>query len=72
MADEIALMVDIVSPLLKGLLVEQAIEEYAAQNLPGTFDSAKSTINVIVERAAKPPCEVIQRHNSDAPREAAQ
>jgi HK97 family phage portal protein len=53
MEGQVALLVDFVSPMLKGLLVEQGIEEYAAQGFPGAFDTQKSSVSRIVELAAK-------------------
>lgn len=53
MAKEIDVMIDFVSPLLKGLLIEQAMIEYQAQGFDGNFDSAKDTIKRTVALAAK-------------------
>lgn len=50
---EVAALVDFVGPMLKGLMLEQAIEEYRAQGFPGSFDSGKTSISDIVDRAAK-------------------
>ncbi|MEP2085064.1 MAG: phage portal protein [Bauldia litoralis] len=52
-ASEIAIMVDMISPLLRGLMIEQAIEEYAAQGFEGSFDVENSSISRAVELAAK-------------------
>jgi HK97 family phage portal protein len=53
MDGEVTLLVDFVTPLLKGLLVEQAIEEFKAQNFPGDFDAAAPALRDIVEGVAK-------------------
>lgn len=52
-AAEVALMVDFVSPLLKGLFVEQAIEEYRAQGFEGDYNQNAENIDRIIELAAK-------------------
>lgn len=51
--EEVGILVDFVTPLLKGLIVEQALEEYAAQGFEGAFDTEQASINKIVELAAK-------------------
>jgi HK97 family phage portal protein len=53
MEAEVAAMVDFVSPLLKGLITEQAIAEYLAQGFEGEFDQAASPLSSIVDRAVK-------------------
>jgi len=53
MDGEVAVLVDFVTPMLKGLLIEQGIEEYAAQDFPGAFDTQKSSVARIVQLAAK-------------------
>lgn len=50
---EVAVMVDMVSPLLKGLMTEQAIQEYIAQNLPGVFNPTDANISKIIDRSAQ-------------------
>lgn len=50
---EIEIMIDGVSPLLKGLLIEQALDEFERQGFSGTFDSASERLKKIVEKAAK-------------------
>ena len=53
MDTEVGVLVDFVTPLLKGLMVEQALEEYAAQGFAGSLDTGKDTIARFVELAAK-------------------
>ncbi len=53
MTAEMEIMVNFVSPLLGGLLTEQALAEYQAQGFAGTFDSGSEMIKKTVERAAK-------------------
>lgn len=50
---EVSVLVDFVTPLLKGLMVEQAIAEYEAQGFGGYFDQEGSSIARIIEQAAK-------------------
>ncbi|TFH72397.1 phage portal protein [Gammaproteobacteria bacterium LSUCC0112] len=50
---EVSALIDIVSPLLKGLMLEQAIEEYKAQGFVGTLDTSASTISKAIELASK-------------------
>jgi len=50
---EVSLMVDFVTPLLKGLLIEQAVAEWEAQGFDGAFSTGDSAIGKIVETAAK-------------------
>lgn len=50
---EVSLMVDFVTPLLKGLAVEQAIEEWAAQGFEGSYSTEDGALSRIVELAAK-------------------
>lgn len=50
---EVGILVDFVGPLLRGLLTEQAIEEYKAQGFEGAFNTEGSNIARIVELAAK-------------------
>lgn len=52
-ANEVAILIDFVTPLLKGLFVEQAIEEYRAQGFEGDYDQNAVNIARIVELAAK-------------------
>ena len=53
MEKEVGVLVDLVTPLLRGLMIEQAIEEYTAQQFEGTFDQDAASIPRIVEMAAK-------------------
>lgn len=53
MDGEVGVLIDFVTPLLKGLLIEQAIEEFTAQKFPGTLDQNAPTINTIIAAAAK-------------------
>ena len=53
MDGEVAVLIDFVGPMLKGLMVEQAMAEYLAQDLPGTLDSNASSLSRIVDLAAK-------------------
>lgn len=53
MEGEVSVLVDFVSPLLKGLLIEQALAEYLEQDFEGQFDQAQPRVNQIVEFAAK-------------------
>jgi HK97 family phage portal protein len=50
---EVSVMVDFVGPMLKGLMLEQAIEEFAAQAFAGTFDPSQPRIATIVDMAAR-------------------
>lgn len=50
---EIKVLVDFVTPLLQGLMIEQAIQEYAANNFGGTFDSTSEIISKTVLMAAE-------------------
>jgi HK97 family phage portal protein len=50
---ETAIMVDMVTPLLRGLLTEQALAEYAAQGFAGTFDSGSELVRKTLDLAAK-------------------
>lgn len=47
---EIALMVDFVEPLLRGLMTEQALAEYEAQGFEGAFDSGDEMLRKITAR----------------------
>ncbi len=53
MTGEVELMVDVVTPLLAGLLTEQAIREYEAQGFAGTFDSGSDLVRETVRLAAR-------------------
>lgn len=53
MDGEVSILVDFISPLLKGLVIEQALEEFAAQGYPGSFDTEKASIPRIVDLAAR-------------------
>jgi HK97 family phage portal protein len=53
MPTEVGVLVDFITPLLQGLMLEQATEEYLAQNLPGTLDTTKPTISKTVQAAAR-------------------
>lgn len=53
MDGEVAAMIDFIGPMLKGLMIEQAVEEYLAEQLPGTFDTSALSISKIVDMAAK-------------------
>lgn len=50
---EVGVLIDFVGPLLKGLLTEQAVAEYLAQEFAGTFNTGASSLDRIVELAAK-------------------
>lgn len=50
---EATVMVDFVSPLLRGLMLEQAIEEFIANDFPGTLDQSQPRISTIVQLAAR-------------------
>lgn len=53
MDEEVRVMVDAISPLLSGLMIEQAVEEYLAQGFTGTLDPNAEAIQRIVHLAAK-------------------
>jgi HK97 family phage portal protein len=53
MPGEVSVLVDFVTPLLQGLMIEQAVEEYAAQQFPGGFDQSKPAIRKIITAAAR-------------------
>lgn len=53
MEREVTVMVDLIAPLLKGLMVEQAIEEFASQDFPGQLDQAQPRFATVVEAAAR-------------------
>src|SRR5205823_1940631 len=53
MGEEVRVLVDFVSPMLKGLLLEQAIDEWKAQDFEGAFDTQGKSIGKIIELAAK-------------------
>lgn len=53
LAGEIAVMIDIAGPLLRGLMTEQAMAEYEAQGFEGTFDVGADMIGKTVNLAAK-------------------
>lgn len=53
MDEEVRVLIDFVSPMLRGLLIEQAIDEYEAQGFGGTFDQNQKNIAKIVALAAK-------------------
>jgi hypothetical protein len=53
MTGEVELMVDVASPLLAGLLTEQAMREYEAQGFAGTFDSGTDLVRQTVRLAAR-------------------
>lgn len=48
---EVDLMVDLVSPLLKGLLTEQAIKEFEENEFPGAFNPTDANITAIVDKS---------------------
>lgn len=50
---EVELLVDMVSPLLKGLLTEQAIKEWEEQGFAGAFNPTEENIAKIIEDSAK-------------------
>lgn len=50
---EIAVMVDFVEPLLRGLMTEQAMAEYEAQGFEGAFDSGDAMLRKVTEQEAK-------------------
>jgi len=50
MDQSIAAMVDFVSPVLRGLMTEQAFAEYEAQGFEGSFDSGDQMLEKIVDR----------------------
>jgi HK97 family phage portal protein len=50
---EVAVLVDFVSPLLRGLFIEEAIEEYRAQGYEGDYNQNAENISRIISEAAK-------------------
>lgn len=53
MDSEIAILADFVTPLLKGLMLEQAIAEYEAQGFANAIDPNEPRFAKVVARAAK-------------------
>lgn len=54
MEREVSVLVDFVTPMLKGLMVEQAIQEYLDQAFPGDFDQTMPRVaNVVAAAAAR-------------------
>lgn len=53
LSSEVALMIDVATPILRGLLTEQALAEYEAQGFEGTFDVGAESIGKTVNLAAK-------------------
>jgi len=53
MRAEVQAMVDIVSPLLGGLLTEEALREWEAQGFPGTFNTGADTVKNALARASR-------------------
>ena len=49
---EVTVMIDFLSPLLKGLLIEQALAEFNLQDFPGQFDSNSEKIKRIISISA--------------------
>lgn len=50
---EVGVLVDFVGPLLRGLMIEQAVAEYIDQDYPGSLDQAAPSISRIVGLAAQ-------------------
>lgn len=50
--EQVGILVDFVTPLLKGLLTEQAIEEYMAQGFGGTFNMDALSVGSIISKSA--------------------
>jgi len=53
MDGQVELMIDFISPILQGLMIEQAIAEYLAQEFPGQFDQHNLHIKKVIMLAAK-------------------
>jgi HK97 family phage portal protein len=53
MDGEVSLLVDFIGPILKGLMVEQAIAEFIDQGYPGALDSSLPALRTVVEQAAR-------------------
>lgn len=53
MEREVGVMVDFVGPMLRGLMLEQALEEYVAQDFAGVLDPSSPSIARTVELAAR-------------------
>lgn len=53
MEEEVGAMINVVAPLLRSLMLEQAIEEYVTQGYAGEFDPQAAGISRAVELAAK-------------------
>jgi len=53
MVEEVGVLIDITTPILKGLMLEQAVAEYIAQGFDGEFNTAKPTVAKAIELAAK-------------------
>jgi HK97 family phage portal protein len=53
MEREVGLLIDVVSPILKGLMLEQAIAEYEAQGFAGQLDSGAAIIRATADLAAR-------------------
>jgi SPP1 gp7 family putative phage head morphogenesis protein len=52
MDGEVSLLVDFVAPMLRGLMVEQAVEEFVASAFPGQLDQSEPRIRKVVQAAA--------------------
>jgi SPP1 gp7 family putative phage head morphogenesis protein len=50
---QVGVMIDIVSPILRGLLTEQIMEEWIEQGFDGQVDTSKESLTKIIERSAK-------------------
>lgn len=53
MDGEVGIMVDFITPLLRGLFIEQAIDEYGANGFEGSFDSENVNVMAIVTESTK-------------------
>lgn len=53
MERQVTVMVDMVSPLLKGLMIEQAIEEFLSEDYPGQLNQTEPRIATVVDLAAR-------------------
>lgn len=53
MDGQVSLLIDVVTPLLKTLMLEQAAAEFLDQAFPGTFDASLPRISTLVQSAAR-------------------
>lgn len=62
---EVTVMVDMISPLLKGLFLEQAVQEYLDQRFPGEIDQSHARIATVIDQAARRLAKSYNRTTAD-------